>query len=297
MAQIHTLDLTFHADKTIASYLIESSEGPILVETGPHSTFERLKEACGGIGVNLPEIRHVLLTHIHFDHAGAAWALAENGARIYVHPLGYKHLKDPTRLYNSAKLIYKDQMEVLWGRMEKIPESQLEKVDHEAEIVIGEHKFGAWHTPGHARHHIAWQLGTTIFTGDVGGVAIFGGPVTPPCPPPDIDLEAWVQSINLLRSLNPQELYLTHFGKISDVHAHLDDLEKILKDWADFILQKMKEGLNTEEIAQEFGAYTHQQLLDRGMDEAQVHRYSIANPAIFSVSGLMRYWTKKQRAT
>ena len=297
MPTIHTLDLQFQSDKTIAAYLIESSEGPILVETGPHSTFNRLEEACDEVGVKLKDIQHVLVTHIHFDHAGAAWALAQHGARVYVHPLGYKHLKDPTRLYNSAKMIYQDQMESLWGRMEQIPETQLEKVEHGASLTIGEHNLIAWHTPGHARHHIAWQLGQTVFTGDVGGCAIFGGPVTPPCPPPDIDIESWMHSIELIRGLKAENLYLTHFGSISEVEAHLDALEKILWEWANWIKEQMDQGASVEAMIDGFQAYTHEQLEAYGMGRQQIHRYDIANPARFSVSGLMRYWSKKREAS
>ena len=296
MPKIHTIDLHFLTDRSIAAYIVESSEGPILIETGPHSTFKRLKESCEALGFAIADIQHVLLSHIHFDHAGAAWAFAEHGAKVYVHPLGFKHLKDPTRLYNSAKMIYKDQMETLWGIMKEIPENLLVSVENEAKISIGEHKWIAWHTPGHARHHIAWQLGHSVFSGDVGGVVVGDGPVVPPCPPPDIDLEAWMKSIETLRGLNLEELYLTHFGRVTNVSQHLSDLEEILWDWANWIKEKMEAGLSQEEMIGAFETYDKDRLVKGGVGIEALKSYSVANPARFSVAGLTRYWEKKARA-
>ena len=296
MPKIHTIDLHFLTERSIAAYIVESSEGPILIETGPHSTYKRLTEACRELGFAMQDIQHVLLTHIHFDHAGAAWALAAHGAKVYVHPLGYKHLKDPSRLYNSAKMIYKDQMETLWGIMKKIPENLLISVENEAKISIGEHEWVAWHTPGHARHHIAWQLGTRVFSGDVGGVVVGEGPVVPPCPPPDIDLEAWMESIEILRGLNLEELYLTHFGKVTNVSQHLSDLEEILWDWAHWIKDKLESGLSQKEMIGAFEAYDKDRLIKGGVGPEALESYSVANPARFSVAGLARYWEKKAKA-
>src|SRR5262249_13735426 len=152
------------------------------------------------------------LTHIHLDHAGAAWAMAEMGANIYVHPRGYAHLADPSKLMASAKRLYQDQMDALWGTMKPIPAQQLVQVENGQKFTAGELEMVGWHTPGHAYHHIAWQCGKLVFTGDVGGVSIEGGPVQPPCPPPDIDPPAWKKSIELLRELQPERLYLSHFG-------------------------------------------------------------------------------------
>ena len=132
---IHVLDLNFLGiDHAIASFLIESSAGPILIETGPHSTFESMKGQLAKHGYEPEDVKHVLLTHIHFDHAGAAWAFADHGAKIYLHPFGKPHMEDPTKLYNSAKMIYGDEMERLWGAMEKIPADQLITPDHLEQI-------------------------------------------------------------------------------------------------------------------------------------------------------------------
>ncbi len=291
---MHTLDLHFLTDHAIASFVIESEDGLIVIESGPHSTFPQLEKGLKNLGYSVSDVKHLLLTHIHFDHAGAAWALAEQGATVYVHPRGYKHLLDPDRLYGSAKRIYGDMMEQLWGQMHGIPEDNLVAVEHEAEYTLGGQSFKAWHTPGHASHHIAWQWGDQIFTGDVAGVKIEGGPVAPPCPPPDIDLEAWNQSIDLLLSLKPQTLHLTHFGAVHDVRPHLANLRQMLNDWAMWIKPHWEQQRDIQEVTPEFQAYAAEQLQEAGLDKAAIARYEAANPAWMSVAGLFRYWTKRQ---
>lgn len=290
---IHVLDLHFLTDSAIAAFVVETEDGLVLVECGPHSVFSYLTQGIEALGYTLQDVRHVLLTHIHFDHAGAAWALAEAGAHIHVHPVGYKHMLDPTRLYGSAKRIYGDKMEELWGEMHPISSELLHEVTDEMEIMHGGKAFKAWHTPGHASHHIAWQLGDTIFAGDVAGCKIGGGPVVPPCPPPDIDVEAWQASINRLRMLDPVSLYLTHFGKITDVRSHLDALEARLLAYAAWMKPHFDAGADQMALVPEFEQFVRAELTAIGLDEPAVARYDAANPAYMSVAGLMRYWKKK----
>lgn len=291
---IHILDLDFlDIDHAIASFLIETSEGPILIESGPYSTFKNLQTSLANHGYQVSDVKHVLLTHIHFDHAGAAWALAEKGATIYVHPFGAPHLHQPQKLYESAKLIYGDEMERLWGEMKDIPLEQLKEVAHGEKLTFGDTEITGWHTPGHAKHHIAWQLDTSIFTGDVAGVKIEHGPVVPPCPPPDINLEDWNQSIDLILGLKAERLYLTHYGAVTDIANHLSALQDILKDWAYWIKEKWEKGSSTEAITPEFSAYTASQLRKKGVSEQGLNQYEAANPSWMSVAGLIRYWKKK----
>lgn len=293
---IHTLDLQFLTDEAIAAFVVETSEGPVLVETGPHSTFKHLEKGVNDLGFAISDIKHVFLTHIHFDHAGAAWALAKEGATVYVHPFGHKHLLDPSKLYNSAKMIYGDQMEKLWGLMEGIAADQLKAIEDEEEIVVGDTTFKAWHTPGHAKHHIAWQVEDIIFAGDVAGCKINDGPVVPPCPPPDIDIEAWNDSIDRILRLDPSRILLTHFGEVSEVSRHFAELKAILQDWAGWMKIRFDKGLTPDLVTPEFKAYARTQLETQGLNEAEVARYEAANPAWMSVAGLMRYWKKRTAA-
>ncbi len=294
---IHVIDLHFlDIPQAIAVFVVETSEGPVLIESGPYSTFKNLQKGLQSKGFAVADVRHVFLTHIHFDHAGAAWALAAQGAKVYVHPFGAKHMAHPEKLVASARRIYQENMDRLWGAMEPIAPQQLVEVAHEEEFTVGNTTFKAWHTPGHAVHHIAWQVEGNLFTGDVAGVSINHGMVEPPCPPPDIQVEDWQKSIQLMRKISPKTLYLTHFGPVEekDVALHLEALEKNLLDWADWIRMKLDKQESPEEIEPEFKRYVTNQLKASGASDMLIRQYEAANPPSMSVTGLIRYWQKKE---
>ncbi len=291
---VHILDLNFlDSDHTIAAFLVETSEGPVLIESGPHSTLTRLVGELEKRGIKLSDLKHVLLTHIHLDHAGAAWALAEAGAKIYVHPVGAPHLIDPSRLMSSAKRIYQDQMDYLWGKMEAIPTEQVIPMGHGEKVRIGDREFTAWHTPGHAIHHIAWQVEDRIFCGDVAGVKIEEGLVVPPCPPPDVNLYDWENSLELLKELEPKRLYLTHFGSVNHCISHLDELHARMWEWAHWVKARFEAGKTAGEISGSFQEFVEQELLSKGVPESSLVQYNKANPPFMSVVGLMRFWKKE----
>tara|TARA_Y100001972_G_scaffold124328_2_gene173253 strand:- start:2631 stop:3518 length:888 start_codon:yes stop_codon:yes gene_type:complete len=292
---IHVLDLKFLGiDHAIAAFLIESNDGPILIETGPHSTYQHLKDQVRQAGYQIEEIKHVLLTHIHLDHAGAAWALARNGANIYVHPFGAGHLEHPFKLMESARRIYQDQMDYLWGEMNDIPGDKILTPEDGSILEIGGVRIQALYTPGHARHHIAWKLDDLLFSGDVAGVKIGNGPVVPPCPPPDINLEDWQTSIDRILDSGVKEIYLTHFGLIHDPKTHFQQLRTMLHDWGQWIKKEWEKGTSMDEMTPAFSKYTEQQLRDLGVGDLGVKQYEAANPSWMSVAGLVRYWKKKE---
>jgi len=268
---VHIIDLHFqNTPNANASFLIESSEGPILVETGPHSTLPTLEAGLAKLGYQMEDIQHVFLTHIHLDHAGAAWAFAEKGATIYLHPFGEKHMADPTKLLRTAT--------------------------HGEKFVIGDTTLIAWHTPGHARHHIAWQVGKHLVAGDVAGCKIGTGSIVAPCPPPDINIEDWNNSIDLIETLDLEAVYMSHFGKVTDIQPHFKFLRYILQDWADWIRPHYDKGTDPDKITPEFVAYVRQQLIDNGTPLEELDAYEKANPSYMSVRGLLRYWHKKLNA-
>lgn len=293
---IDILDLNFLDEShVIANYLIASEDGLILVETGPETTFENLKNAIAKSGHSWKDVKHVLLTHIHFDHAGAAWKFADNGAKIYVHPIGLPHLNNPERLWNSAKMIYGDDMERLWGEMKPIDEKLLIGVDDGDEIEIGGIKIKVHYTPGHAIHHNAYQIDDIVFTGDVAGVKINNGPVVPPCPPPDIHIEDWNKSIEKIRSLHPKSLFLAHYGEVTQVEDHLNQLQNMINDWANWIKPHYEAGEKAEKITPDFVKYTQDQLRENGVGEQEIEKYEKGNPSFMSVTGLLRYWKLKEQ--
>ena len=293
---ITTIDLEFLGHKeTIAAFLIETTEGPVLIETGPHSTLSKLKAGIEKAGYAMEDVKHVFLSHIHLDHAGSAWCFAAHGANIYLHPFGERHMANPEKLLASAKMIYQDDMDRLWGTLKPIPKNQLRVVGDNEKIKIGKTSLKALHTPGHAVHHIAWEFGETLFTGDVAGVKIGAGIVVPPCPPPDINLDDWKRSIRRIQLRRYDELYLTHYGKITEVKNHLTELKGRLDNWANWIKPYFDQGVDQKVIVPQFQEYVKRQLVAGGVTGENLERYEGANPSWMSVAGLMRYW-KKQAA-
>lgn len=159
---------------------------------------------------------------------------------------------------------------------------------------FGSEQFRVLYTPGHAQHHNAYWLESerTVFAGDIAGILIRGGPSIPPFPPPDIHLEAWKDSLNKIRALKPASLHITHFGKVDDPSRALDDLEKRLFSWADWMKRRLLEGKSETEIIPEFEKFTVNELLANGTRNEDLATYEQADPASMSVAGLVRYWRK-----
>lgn len=293
---IQIIDLNFLDTKqSIGSFLIPTAKGPVLIESGPETTFPVLKAGIEKAGYKIEDIHAVLLTHIHFDHAGAAWKFAKNGTKIYVHQVGLPHLANPEKLWNSAAQIYGDDMNRLWGKMEPIPEDLLIAANDGDVINFGNVQFKVIYTPGHAVHHNAYQLNDVIFTGDVAGCKIANGPVVPPCPPPDIDLVLWKKSIQKLKDANPSALYLTHFARQEHPVQLLEELEMELDNWANFIKPFFDAGIPADEIVPQFMQFTSQAFKTKGLTDTEIQIYEYANPSWMSVNGLLRYWKLKQQ--
>ena len=291
---IDIIDLQFQEHGgTIAAFLVPTAAGPVLVEPGPATTWNALKEGVRRAGYAITEVEHVFLTHIHLDHAGAAWRLAEHGATVHVHPAGAGHLADPSALWKSAQRLFQDTMGRLWGEMRAIASSRIHSCEDGETVEIGGRQFVALHTPGHARHHIAWQLGAdTVFAGDAAGVSLRGGPVVPTCPPPDIDLDAWRCSIDRLRKLQSSHIYLTHFGLVRDTAVHLSELEKVLRDWSQWMGAHL-DGTPIAELIPRFESFVRAGYRAWGLNESEIADYELASPSFMSVPGLARYLNKR----
>lgn len=293
---IKTIDLKFlQENHSIGAFLVRTFFGPILIETGPMSTFKNLEAEINALGYQLEDIKHVFLTHIHFDHAGAAWKFAEHGAKIYVHPIGIPHLENPEKLWNSAKQIYQDKMNFLWGEMKPIPAHLLIPANDQDEFSFGDIKIKVHYTPGHAVHHNCYQIDDVIFTGDVAGVQIDKGPVVPPCPPPDINIKLWKESISKIKKLNAKRLYLTHFDVKHNPNEILEELEKTLDLWANFIKIYFDTNTEIDKIVPEFMAFTSRNFKKNGLSTKEIQTYEYANPSWMSVNGLLRYWKLKDQ--
>lgn len=289
-----TLDLKFQGrPQAIAAYGIPHSSGLALVECGPGSTLPGLEAALAEHGYRLADVTHVLLTHIHLDHAGAAGHMARAGAQVYVHPLGAPHLVAPEKLLASAGRIYGDRMEQLWGEFLAVPEGSLTIPEDLEEIAIADLRFLPVNTPGHAGHHYAYLFEDLCFSGDIGGVRIPGYPyLRVPMPPPELHLGLWRKSLQRLRTFPFARIAPTHFGIYDDPAWQLDQVASGIDQTERWLEQTMPGEPPVEELRARFTSWMEEQARASGLSEAVVRAYELANPVGMSADGLQRYWKK-----
>jgi glyoxylase-like metal-dependent hydrolase (beta-lactamase superfamily II) len=264
-------------ERVIACYQV----GDVLVDPGPSSCLPVLLDALGDQRPGA-----LLLTHIHLDHAGASGSLVERwpDLEVYVHERGVAHMIDPSRLVESATRLYGDDMDRLWGEMKPVPEASLTVLSGGERLRSGE--FEVAYTPGHASHHVSYlHSDGTAYAGDIGGVRITDDTMTvPPTPPPDIDVEAWHQSIGTIAAWRPRRLAVTHFGVSEDVPGQLRELGTRLDDWA---------ALARDLTEEQFIAVVHSQI-ERDGGEGLAETYQQAAPAEQMYAGFQRYWRKRE---
>jgi glyoxylase-like metal-dependent hydrolase (beta-lactamase superfamily II) len=292
------IDLHFQGTpKVIAAYLLETDDGLALIETGPSSTLDALEVGIESLGREIADIRHLLITHIHLDHAGAAGLLMRRNpeARLYVHEVGAPHMVDPTNLIRSATRIYGDRMDVLWGAFVPVPAERVVAVSDGGTVDIGGRTLDVLYTPGHASHHVAFHdtRHNLAFTGDVAGIRIPPSPdVLPPTPPPDVDIPLWHASVARLRELTPARMLLTHFGVVNDVQKHLDLLDTRLDEWLALIESLVTGGLDRDTIVERLKAHVAAQMEADGMTSVS-QQTALATPYGMAVDGLLRFLKKR----
>lgn len=304
MTDLHfnTLDLNFLGiPGAIASYLIPTRNGAILIESGPGSTVSRLQAALREHGYTEKDLQAVFLTHIHLDHAGAAGWLARQGAQVYVHPLGAPHLLNPEKLLASARRIYGDQMETLWGEFLSVPEEKLTLIEDDQVIELDHLRLRTLETPGHANHHHAYMVGDVCFTGDIGGVRMQNSAyLSVPMPPPEFILEKWRLSVARLQleleKGNFRRLAPTHFGVFEDPAWHLARLSQALNEIEAWIEETLPGDPDDDQLYQQFMNWNRRRASSQGLDPAMTEAYEAANPAFISVAGIRRYWNKYRAA-
>ena len=292
------VDLNFrHTPGVIATGVLIDAAGVVIVDPGPTSCLETLTRALAAEGVAIADVRFLLLTHIHLDHAGATGTLVQQNPNIdvYVHTRGAPHLTDPSKLLDSAGRLYGSQMGSLWGAVLPVPAERVRVLSGGERLSVGSRVFDVEYTPGHASHHVSYfdRADGMAWVGDTAGVRL--GPsqcVMPPTPPPDIDLELWDESLGRIRARAPRRLFLTHFGPVDAVPEHLDDLAIGLREVAEMVRRSLEVGGGEDEqfaaFRQEVGRY-----IRRRMSDHDATAYETAAPLLFNWQGLARYWRKR----
>jgi len=281
VARLNPLDLRhLGRERVIGCYLVETDDGLALQDCGPTTCVPELKARLAERGLELRDLRHLLLSHIHLDHAGATGVLVREHPELQVHvsEIGARHLVDPERLERSARRLYGDEFDTLWGELAPVPDENIHVVGSE---VLGLECFP---TPGHASHHVCYlDSHGTLYAGDAAGVRIQPARfVLPPTPPPEVDLEAWDATLYEIAKREPERLALIHFGVAEDVESHLAEMRARLQEWA----ERVRDGASEEEFAAAAAR-------DLGPDREP---YEQAMPFWQSYAGLVRYWQKREEA-
>lgn len=291
------IDLQFLGHRrAIATGVVRGPGGTALVDPGPSTSLATLEAELSGLGASFDEVTHILLTHIHLDHAGGVGtiAAAHPHIRVLVHERGARHLADPARLVESARRVYGDRMDRLWGEIRPVAEGSLTALAGGERVYAGGRTFEVAYTPGHAAHHVSYFDADSgvAFVGDTAGICIHGGYVLPPTPPPDIDLELWRDSAARIERWSPGTLFLTHFGPVMDVVPHLRSVVEQLERLAGWARESLTDPTTDEQRSRRFADRLRQDMR-RSMSDAQIAAYTVAAPLEQLWAGLARYWRKR----
>jgi glyoxylase-like metal-dependent hydrolase (beta-lactamase superfamily II) len=296
-AGISYFDLNFDGrSRVIATAVIHGTGGIALIDPGPSSTLPRLRQTLKDAGIEISDLTALVLTHIHLDHAGSSGTLVaeQPRLRVFVHERGAPHLINPDKLVSSASRLYGDDMERLWGEIRPVPASSLVVLAGGERIEAGGRQLDVAYTPGHASHHVSFYNADTgiAFVGDTAGVKLKpDGYVLPPTPPPDIDLEAWRDSLLRIEAWRPDTLFLTHFGPSSPYEPHLAELRDHIDLTAGLV--KTSLALEGDDHAREewFREQLNQEFQRKAGEDGRA--YEAAARFDLNWRGLARYWRKK----
>jgi len=291
------IDLRFRgSDRVIATAVLSGPDGVTLVDPGPTSCLPALEDGLRQRGLTLRDVRHLLITHIHLDHAGATGTIVERvpSIRVHVHERGAPHMIDPARLLASATRLYGDDMDTLWGAFLPVPAASVNVLQGGERIAAAGTSLRVAYTPGHARHHVSFldEVTGMAYVGDTGGIRVSGDYLIAPTPPPDIDLAAWRNSLDAIEAWQPVSLFVTHFGVVSGAKAHLARFRETLTMQADAVRQSLTAGTTDEERTRVFVEQMRRDIRT-AMPEHEALATELAAPFDQLWQGLARYWQKQ----
>ena len=291
------IDLNFRgSQRVIATAVLAGPDGLVLIDPGPTSCLATLEAGLRDRGHTLRDVRSLLLTHIHLDHAGAAGTIVERvpGVRVHVHERGAPHMIDPEKLLASATRLYGDQMDTLWGAFLPVPADRIEVLKGGERLEAAGRSLRVAYTPGHAKHHVSYldEQSGMAYVGDTGGVRVSGDYLIAPTPPPDIDLEAWRSSLDAIDAWQPVSLFLTHFGPVTPARAHLSRFRQTLTSAAEAVKALMAAGGSDEEKVRRFVEQMRRDVR-KDLPEREAQAAELAAPFEQLWPGLVRYWQKR----
>jgi glyoxylase-like metal-dependent hydrolase (beta-lactamase superfamily II) len=282
-----------------AGYLIRGSR-PCLVETGTATSAPVVRQALASLGLGPSDLATVVVTHIHLDHAGGAGDIAAlyPGAEIVVHQRGARHLADPSRLMASAKMVYGDALDRLFGALAPVPADRLRALDDTGTIDLGDgRRLDSHYSPGHAKHHVGLidSASGDLYVGDAAGVYIpETGDLRPATPPPDFDLDVALDSLDKFRSLDPTRLLFSHYGPVTGVGSILERSAEEIRIWVDGTRRARGLGLDLDHAV----AMVREQILsryrvyDEDADPAVAHKFDEISGPASNVGGIW-HWLEK----
>lgn len=287
-------------EQVTSCYLIEADE-PALVETGPSTSLDAVREGLDALGVGPSDLAHIVVTHIHLDHAGGAGSLAPHypGATVWVHERGAPHLADPTKLVSSATRVYGEaKLRELFGSVDPVPADRLRSVTDGDRIALGNRHLDVLYTPGHASHHVALVDSATgvVFVGDALGVFLPDvGVLRPASPPPEFDLEMAIDSIGLIEGRHPPAVMFSHFGPNSDVTEICRIAIDRLRRWTEIVGEALEESDQLPDVISALRRETEDELVGAAGDrtDAVADRYELLSSYEMNAMGLMRYLQKR----
>jgi len=293
------IDLNFLGrSEIIATAILHGPTGVALIDPGPTTTLPNLTTALSRKGILFDDVRYVLLTHIHLDHAGATGSIVEKFPHIEVsvHERGAPHLVDPSKLVSSAGRLYGQDMDRLWGEVKPVPKDRLNVLEGGETLSVAGREIKVAYTPGHASHHVSFfdVVSRVAFVGDTAGIRRGSGAyVMPATPPPDIDIEAWHDSEKKILAWDPDTLFLTHFGPYQGVRQHLQGMFGNMAEWSRIVRRLLADASLADEDRQQ--RFMEEASIDmrRRVGDGEASDYTKAGGLNYSWQGLARYWRKR----
>jgi glyoxylase-like metal-dependent hydrolase (beta-lactamase superfamily II) len=301
MNAIHTLDTHWNGRaKSVAAALLSSQDHHGLIDPGPASTLDTLRQELQRHGLTVANLNAILLTHIHLDHAGGTGALVRENPRlvVYVHSRGATHMQDPSKLLASATRLWGSELPRLYGETLPVPAENLRILEGGETLALGARKLDVVYTPGHASHHVSYfdHEEGTAFVGDTAGIRIDNGPyILPATPPPDINLELWDASFDAILERRPARLFVTHFAYAQNPTAHIAEFRETLHRWAEIAAHNLRQSPNEIAASEGFVKTVRAELVS-AVPDGMADPYAFTAGMDLSFLGLARYLRKREAA-